>query len=127
MSTSPKTAFNAWYPDAVLTLSFYIIYGISYAFTLLWLPGVGVSVFTKALGFLYLTYVSIMQAINLGTHPASEASLWTMNNWWTYAFRRIVVEWVLMYATIPSTSIPFVNWITNAILIALSYVNMFVL
>ena len=60
MSTTPKTAFDAWNPDAILTLSFYIAYGISYALTLFWFPGAAAAMWVKIVPYLYFTYVSIM-------------------------------------------------------------------
>ena len=36
----------------------------------------------------YLFVDMILKVIGLAFHPASEAYIWTMNNWWYYSFRR---------------------------------------
>jgi len=81
----------------------------------------------KATLFYYLIYEAVMRMLNMNTHPASEAKIWTTNNWLLYSLRRVLVEYVLSFFFTFTQTIPFANWVLNLIPIGLSYVNIFVL
>jgi hypothetical protein len=81
----------------------------------------------KATLFYYLIYEAVMRMLNMNTHPASEAKIWTTNNWLLYSLRRVLVEYVLSFFFTFTQTIPVANWVINLIPIGLSYVNIFVL
>ena len=43
----------------------------------------------------YLYVDMVFKVLGLGFHPAKESFNWTIDNWWSFSFRRCIVDWLL--------------------------------
>ena len=92
------------------------------------LPSVSalVPIFTlRGVIFWCLVYEATIKLLLLATHPASEAYIWTSENWSRFALRRVVVDFVINILYPLTQTILTTNWILNLIPLILSIVNVF--
>ena len=75
---------------------------------------------------IYLFVDMVFKLLGLGFHPTSQAYIWTMDNWWAYAFRRWIVDLFLTPLHIFTQSIPFANWMLNLITLFAYWANVMV-
>ena len=59
-AASTQTAFSAWGIDPNWSILFYVVWGVMYAFTFFWLPGLPGVMLTKSISWYYLLYTVIM-------------------------------------------------------------------
>ena len=86
-----------------------------------------VPIFTlRGVIFWCLVYEATIKLLLLGTHPASEAYIWTYENWYRFALRRVVVDFVINILYPLSQAILTTNWILNLVPLIFSIVNVFV-
>ena len=64
------------------------MYGLT-LFSVLGYPGIYI---LKTLTNIYIAVDGVFKLLGLGLHPANEAYIWTMGNWWFYSFRRWIGE-----------------------------------
>ena len=87
-----------------------------YFFT--WVPSVGGLLPIYLLKIFSNTYIAVdgvFKLLGLGLHPAREAYIWTMENWWFYSFRRWIVDGMLTPVHAFTQAIPLANWFLNLI------------
>ena len=89
------------------------MYGLT-LFSVLGYPGI---ILLKNLTNIYIAVDGVFKLLGLGLHPAKEAYIWTMGNWWAYSFRRWIVDLVLTPVHVITQTIPFLNWLFNIITI----------
>ncbi len=77
----------------------------------------------KAFVNIYLFIDMVFKLLGLGFHPAREAYIWTMDNWWGYSFRRWIVDGLLTPMHFFTQLIPFANWLLNMITIFSYWAN----
>ena len=76
------------------------------------LPGIYI---LKTLTNIYIAVDGVFKLLGLGLHPAKEAYIWTMGNWWFYSFRRWIVDYMLSPIHYFTQAIPIANWLLNLI------------
>jgi len=87
-----------------------------YFFTII--PSVGglpLIMMLKIFSNIYIGVDGVFKLLGLGLHPAREAYIWTMGNWWFYSFRRWIVDYMLTPVHAFTQAIPFANWLLNLI------------
>ena len=72
---------------------------------------------------IYLMVDMVFKFLGLGLHPAREAYIWTMDNWWGYSFRRWLVDLLLTPMHFFTQAVPFVNWLLNLITLFAYWAN----
>ena len=80
----------------------------------------------KAFVNIYLFVDMVFKLLGLGFHPAKEAYIWTMDNWWGYSFRRWIVDGFLTPLHFFTQLIPFANWLLNLITLFSYWANVIV-
>ena len=111
---------RAWETNPDFDIIFYAIWCIMYVLTISpSVVGVGLILFFKGINFWILLKECISRFFSLSNHPASEAEIWTTNNWITYSLRRLLVEWLLYFIHPWTQLIPALNWVLNLIPIGL--------
>ena len=98
------------------------MYGLT-LFSVLGYPGIYI---LKTLTNIYIAVDGVFKLLGLGLHPAREAYIWTMGNWWFYSFRRWIVDYFLTPIHVFTQAIPFVNWLLNLIPLFAYWANAFV-
>ena len=93
-AVTKQTIFNAWVTDPNLNIYLYVVWGISYAFTLVFSILGSVPIFsTNQFAFWFLVVDAINKLSNINfPHSAAEANIWTWSNWFIYSFRRVFVD-----------------------------------
>ena len=122
-----QATYNAWAIDKFwadyIMYAWYAMYGLSI------LPSVTAMPFILALkGFvnIYLAVDAVFKFLGLAFHPANEAYIWNMDNWWGYSFRRWIVDGFLTPMHFFTQAIPLVNWMLNLITMMAYYANVFI-
>ena len=96
ISAAQQATYNAWAINDGWNDYIYWAWYAMYALTII--PSVAAMPFIyvfKAFVNIYLFVDMVMKLLNLGFHPAREAYIWTMDNWWGYSFRRWFVDGLL--------------------------------
>ena len=122
-----QAIYNAWSIDEGWNdYIYYAWYGM-YLFTIV--PSVAALPFIYVLkGFvnIYLFVDMVFKLLGLGFHPAREAYIWTMDNWWGYSFRRWIVDGFLTPMHVFTQAIPIANWLLNLITMFAYWANVMV-
>ena len=119
---------RAWETNPDFDVIIYAIWWFMYVLTFSpSVVGVGLILFFKQMIFWYLVYEAYLNFENLYKHPASEAEIWSIQNWLFFSLRRIGVEYGINFLYPFTQSIVGLNWVLNLIPLGLSYLNIFVL
>ena len=124
VSAADQAAYNAWALDPTWDDYIYGAWGSMYLLTIV--PSVLAMPFISVLKIgvnIYLIVDMVFKFLGLGFHPAREAYIWTMDNWWAYSFRRWFVDLLLTPMHFFTQAIPFVNWILNLITLFAYWAN----
>ena len=96
VSNEAQAVYNAWSLDPVWDDYIYYAWYAMYALTIV--PSVAAMPFIMILKIFTNTYIAVdgvFKLLGLGFHPAREAYIWTLDNWWAYSFRRWIVDYLL--------------------------------
>ena len=116
VSDQSQAIYDAWSLDPVWSDYVYYAYYAMYALTIL--PSVSAMPLIYLFKFFTNVYIAVdgvFKLLGLGLHPAKEAYIWTMGNWWFYSFRRWIVDYMLTPVHAFTQAIPFANWLLNLI------------
>ena len=78
---------------------------------------------TKYIGNLFLAVDAYEKLDDLDYHPAEEAYIWTLDNWFSYSFRRWIVDFLLTPFHVFFQILPFGNWFLNLLLMIINIHN----
>ena len=96
ITAEQQATYNAWALDPTwddyVYYAWYAMYGLTIIPSVVAMPFIYV---VKALVNIYLFVDMVFKFLGLGFHPAREAYIWTMENWWGYSFRRWIVDGLL--------------------------------
>ena len=122
-----QSIYNAWSIDPSWTgyiyNAWYIMYGLTIVPTFFAMQFI---LIVKAFVNIYLFVDMVLKALGLGFHPAREAYIWSMDNWWNYSFRRWIVDLLHTPLHFFTQLIPFFNWILNMITMVAYWANVIV-
>ena len=118
----------AWRIDDFLSIWIYFAWGNMYLWTIvppiLAMPFI--SVFKASVNISLLVDM-LRKKSDIGSHPAKEAYIWTMDNWWKYSFRRWIIDLLLIPLHVFTQAIPIANWLLILIPFLFYYANVMVL
>ena len=124
VSAADQAVYEAWALDPTWDDYIYGAWGTMYALTIV--PSVLAMPFISVLKIgvnIYLIVDMVFKFLGLGFHPAREAYIWTMDNWWGYSFRRWLVDLLLTPMHFFTQAVPFVNWLLNLITLFAYWAN----
>ena len=123
VNTTQQAIFNAWAVTPTTNntvISFWIVF---YLFTIIpSILGAPFITFGNLCSNFFLFSDMLFKLFNAQKIPI-DPSLWSIENWLSFSFRRWIVDWLIAPLNYLTQLIPIANWLLNLIPLYLHYAN----